>query len=320
MVTILIQNSKTEKLLDISELVAAFSLNTKLEEEPSKLVVSLIESAEIEVINGSAISVKKGDDAIFYGFIFKYGRNGKGNVEITAYDQLRYLKYKDSLILGNKSVGKIFLEVCNIQGIKAKVLDDTSLIVPEKVFDNKTYYEMVKFAIDYNKIYARKYLTILDVAGVLTLVDIEKLKSTTFIGDESLLSDFTFSRSIDDETYNSIKIVHEDSETKELQVAQVADPTTGRLWGALRHFEKVDNLDGTLNALAKNMLKHYNVEQQKLKLNVIGDWGVRAGIAIPFATSKLTLEGFDDIRYLVVESCTHNVSNTHTMDLELRLM
>lgn len=320
MITIMMQSSKDEKLLDISELVSSLSVDTKLEEEPSKLSMTLIEGAEVEIANGSAVSLKAGEQPVFYGFIFKYERNDKGNIEITAYDQLRYLKYKDSLILGEKTVGAIFLEVAKIQGLKAKVLDDTSLIVPEKVFDNQTYYEMIKFGIDYNKIYGKRFLTIMDIAGVMTLVDIQKLKNNKFIGDESLLTGFSYSRSIDDETYNSIKIVHEDKETKELTVAQVGDPTTAKTWGALRHFEKIDNLMGTLNDMAKNMLSYYNVEQQKLKINVLGNWEVRAGISIPFATNELSLEGLNETRYFVVESCTHNVSNTHTMDLELRLM
>ncbi len=320
MVTVIIQSSKDESLLDVSELVTKTNIATKLEDEPGKLTLTLAESAKIEIVNGSAISFKEGNNSIFYGFVFKYTRKGDGTSEIIAYDQLRYLKYKDSLILGGTSLGTMFMKICKIQGLKGVVLDDSKVKIPEKVFDNTTYYEMLKFGVDYNKIYGKQFLVIMDIAGVLTLVNIERMRSTTFIGDESLLSDFTFSKSIDSEVYNSIKLVHEDKETKKLTTSSVADPITGKRWGALRHFEKVDNLIGTLNDLAKQMLKYYNEEQKELKINVIGNWGIRAGMAIPVGIKDLTQDGIGETRYFVVNSCTHKVDTIHKMDLELKLM
>lgn len=318
MVTVLLQNSITGVTLDISLLVSSLTVDTKLEEEPSKLEVQIIDTAELEISNGSAISVKDKENKIFFGYVFKYERSTGGASTITAYDQLRYLKYKDSRILGNSTIGTLFAEVCRIQGLNYKILDNDSTIIPEKVFDNSSYYEMIKFGIDYIKIYAKRFFTVMDLGGTLVLVELDRLKQyKVALGDESLLTGYNYSRSIDGETYNSIKLVHEDKDSKIVQYAEVADPRTGKSWGALRHFQKVDNLRGTLNDMAKQMLEYYNREEKELQITTIGDWSIRAGVGVPIQISELDKEGFNVIKMFVVESCTHNVGETHTMDLKL---
>ena len=45
---------------------------------------------------GSAVRMRVDKDNVFFGFVFKQQRSKDNIITVTAYDQLRYLKNKDS--------------------------------------------------------------------------------------------------------------------------------------------------------------------------------------------------------------------------------
>ena len=50
---------------------------------------------------------QRGRNRLVYGFTFTQKRDKAGTIDITAYDQLRYLKNKDSYIYENKTAGQL---------------------------------------------------------------------------------------------------------------------------------------------------------------------------------------------------------------------
>ncbi|WP_202946759.1 XkdQ/YqbQ family protein, partial [Rhodanobacter denitrificans] len=77
------------KIYEISELVTSVSYTDKLNDGCSKLEFSYINGGLV-IENGSIIRFKYNDANIFYGYVFKREENKKGEVSVTAYDQLRY--------------------------------------------------------------------------------------------------------------------------------------------------------------------------------------------------------------------------------------
>ena len=69
---------------------------TKRKGEAGKCSFTLLPDSRLKIEEGNAIRVDVGSQPVFFGFIFERSWNGNGQVKVTAYDQLRYLKNKDS--------------------------------------------------------------------------------------------------------------------------------------------------------------------------------------------------------------------------------
>ena len=50
---------------------------------------------------------------VFYGFVFIKKRDKDGIISVTAYDQLRYLKNKDTYVYTNKTAGEFIQMVAS---------------------------------------------------------------------------------------------------------------------------------------------------------------------------------------------------------------
>ncbi|WP_238533066.1 XkdQ/YqbQ family protein, partial [Rhodanobacter thiooxydans] len=95
----------------------------------SKLEFSYINGGLV-IENGSIIRFKYNDANIFYGYVFKREENKKGEVSVTAYDQLRYCKAKDTIVVKNDTVDSLVKKMCNYFNLKTGVLTNTGYKLP----------------------------------------------------------------------------------------------------------------------------------------------------------------------------------------------
>jgi hypothetical protein len=83
------------KPYEISEIVTSISYTDKLNDGCSKLEFSFANNG-FEIKNGSMVQFKYDNTNTFKGFVFKWSGAKKGKeIQVTAYDQLRYCKAKD---------------------------------------------------------------------------------------------------------------------------------------------------------------------------------------------------------------------------------
>lgn len=68
---------------------------TKRKGEAGKCSFTLLPDKRLKIEEGNAIRVDISGKPVFFGFIFERSWNSDGQMKITAYDQLRYLKNKD---------------------------------------------------------------------------------------------------------------------------------------------------------------------------------------------------------------------------------
>ena len=80
-------------------------------------------------------------------------------------------------------------------------------------FDNKKLIDMICEALDRTLIYGGKNYIFYDDFGKLVLRDVEEMPYGFVIGDHSLLTDYSYTRSIDDQTYNKIKLYRDNKDT-----------------------------------------------------------------------------------------------------------
>jgi Phage late control gene D protein (GPD). len=288
--------------------------STEREGVPGKLEFTII-SQGVAFEEGNHVRLKVNNKEVFYGFIFSRKPKLDGLVQITAYDQLRYLKNKDSYIFENTTATEIISQVASDFKLQTGVLEDTGFKIVSQVDNNSMLFDMIQTALD-STLSARKEIYVLyDDFGKLTLRNIGNMKVGVLI-DVDTAKAYDYTISIEGETYNQIKLVKDNDKTGVKEVFISKHTENMNKWGMLQYYEEMQTSDnGQVQADA--FLSLYNKKTRKLDiLDAFGSIDVRAGCMLPV---KLNLGDVSINNYMIVESCKHKFGeSTHFMDLKLR--
>lgn len=310
----IIQDSKTQKIYDLSEIVVDdINWDSEVQNGASKLTFSYKDGYMFP--NGSVVRFKYMGANIFYGFVFKISNEG-GLKEVTAYDSLRYFKYKDTKVLKGHSTDKLVREIiAERPNMRVGNIRTTKYTLPNKIEDNKTYLDMIYDSIaDTLLATGRKYI-LYDKFGFIELVEAGELKLPIVLGDKSYALGYSYEISIDGETYNKIKLAKDNKETGTRESYIVQDSKSMAQWGTLQFYDKVDeNLNpAQIKEKAEKLLKYYNQEEKTFSIPALGDTRVRGGSGIYVDISELKLK-----QWAMVKKVSHKFKGPHhTMDLEL---
>ena len=287
---------------------------TSRKEEPSKLNFTVVKDNLISFNEGSEVNLYVGDTHIFKGYVFEKSRNKDHHIDVTAYDQLRYLQNKTTYRWYGLRCDQVIDRIAKDFKLEVGDLANTKFVLP--VFDHSdaSLFDMIQDAIDETVYETSNLYYLYDDCGKLTLKNITDSLLPIII-DKDTAEDFSYKTSIDSETYNRI-VIAEDSETAGSGVYKVAmDEENANRWGVLQYFES--GYKG-LNALnkAKTLLKMHNRVTRSLTLNdCFGDVKVRGGTSL-----YVDLDLGDQIakQKMLVEKATHTFENNkHSMTLSV---
>lgn len=284
---------------------------------PGKLTFSAVRDEILKVEEGNAVKLTVDGTDIFYGFVFTKSSSGRNRhlIDITAYDQLRYFRNKDTYVYANKKASEVIRMIAEDFRLRVGTLDDTGYIIPSRTEDNATLFDVAQNALD-ETLKARTRLFVLyDDVGRLTLRDVENMKLNLLI-DADTGGDYSYSSSIDSQTYNQIKITCDNEDTGNREVFLTRDSANINRWGLLQYTDTVEKTSNGIQK-AEALLKLYNQKTRKLSVSdVLGDIRVRAGSSV---LVQLTLEDVQIQGCMLVEKVTHRFNlNQHLMDLKLR--
>lgn len=291
------------------------SWEDEIKGSPSKLTFKVVKGDKSNFQEGNPVRFKYKDDEIFYGYVFSKQRDKQHHIEVTAYDQMRYLKNKDTILFENKSATDVINQIAGINQIDLGSIEDTGVKMKSFLQDNVTYMDMIYNALDIVLTEQKKMYVLYDDFGKLTLRNIVDLKVDDFILSDENMENFNYTSSIDEETYNQIKLSFENEETGKREIYMAKDSGNINNWGLLQYFESIDeSVNGKLKADV--LLELYNRKTRKLKLtNIVGNPKARAGYRI------MILLNVGDIilqNYLIIQSVKHKFEESnHTMDLVL---
>lgn len=283
--------------------------------EPSKLTFTCVKDDFLSFSEGAAVTMLYGKTKVFKGYVFQKQRNKDHHIQVTAYDQLRYLKNKTSYRWVNGvRADQVVKQIAGDFKLKLGSIANTQYVIPKLDCPNQTLFDTILDAIDLTVMNTGKLFYLYDDFGALTLKNITE-SQLDLIVDKDTAEDFDYKTSIDSNTYNRI-VVAEDDETAGEGVYKHADDYTNQgRWGVLQHFEtgyKGANAQNKANAL----LKLYNQVSRTLTVNgCLGDIRARAGTSV-----YLDLNLGDQIakQIMLVEHATHTFNNGHHyMDLQL---
>ena len=313
-VDIMISNGKEAYIPPLKE---GIQLDLERKGSPGKLKFSYFNDGNIKAEEGNQVKLTVDGMDVFFGFLFskKISSQDSSFVECTAYDQLRYLKNKDTYAYNNLTVGEVIKLIAEDFRLNIGELEDTGYKIPRREEQNKTLFDIIQNAIDETLQNTGKLYVFYDNVGKLTLKNIDSMKLDLLI-DMSTAVGYEYNSSIDSNTYNQVKVVYKNTKDKTNDIFLVKSGESINKWGVLQLNESVETKEsGTRKAEA--LLKYYNKVYKTLTVkDAFGDVRVKAG------SSMVVMLQFEDVKisnYMVAEKVTHTFKNDeHLMTLKLR--
>lgn len=282
---------------------------------PGKLTFTTVKvpSGGMSFSEGDPVCFYYDEKPVFLGFVFTKKRDREHRIEVTCYDQMRYLKNKFTYVFENKTATQIIKSLCADFKLTTGSLDNTAYVIPALAEENKAALDIILEALEETLTNTGEMFVIYDDAGTLQVKNCANMVSSTLIMEDTA-ENFDYSSSIDSETYNSVILYYKDQDEK-IQLFTASSPNTINQWGLLRYFEEVKTPTIGQNK-ADSLLKLYNKKTRELKMTgAFGDISVRGGTLIPV---KLDLGDIITNNFMLVDKVTHNFDKDHhTMDLTL---
>lgn len=288
---------------------------TERQGSPGELTFTVLKDAKLNFVEGNAVRLQVGNTGVFFGFVFKKKPNKDGTIEVTAYDQMRYLKNKDTYVYSNKRADEVIRMIAKDFGMNVGSLENTGYRIPSRIEDNVSLFDIILNAVDLTLQNNGRQYVFYDDFGKLTLKRIQSM-AVNYLVDASTAEDFDYESSIDSDTYNRVKLIRENEEKGIREVFISQDSKNMNSWGVLQHFDKLEENENG-KAKADALLKLYNHKNRRLSVqNALGDLRVRGGSMVVVA---LNLGDVVVSNMMLVEKCTHHFSkDEHFMDLTLR--
>lgn len=309
-VKLLVTNGKKQFFPSVED---GMTLTLERKGSPGKLTFKTVYDERYPIIEGNSVLLAIDGKNVFYGFIFERKRQSDGMYDITCYDQLRYLKNKDTIMYKKLTATKLIQNIAKTYGLQTGKLDNTKLELT-RIEDNQTLFDIIQNALDETLLIKNELYVLYDDVGKIRLTNIKNMKNNMLV-DEETAQEFSYSSSIDKETYNQIKLGYENKETGTLELFVVRDSKSIKKWGLLQHYEKIS--DPSLGKVkCEVLLKLYNKKTQTLSITKQeGNTSIRGGSMIPVFLER---EGVTVKNYMIVEKVKHIFNNKeHTMDLTL---
>lgn len=311
-VELLIQNGSKVYIPTTEE---GITWSTERKGSPGQLNFNVVKDDVINFTEGNAVRMKVDDKNIFYGFVFTKKRDKEDIISVTAYDQLRYFKNKDTYVYTNKTAGEFIKMLAADFAMQTGTIEDTGFKIASRVEENTTLFDMVQNSLDLTLQNKKEMYVMFDDFGKIALKNIASMQLNLVI-DEETGENYSYTSSIDSATYNKVKLTYDNEETGKRDVYIAQDSNNMNNWGVLQYFETLQKGENG-KAKADALLSLYNRKTRNLSIsNALGDTRVRAGCMV---VVMLNLGDVKLKNLMLVEKCKHTFKESvHFMDLTLR--
>lgn len=281
---------------------------------PGKLTFNIVKDEILGFHEGDAVRFDYDGHKIFFGFVFTKKRTSNRIIAVTAYDQLRYFKNKDTYVYKGKTAAQVLQMIIADQKLQGGIIADTKYVIPSRVEDKAELFTVANSALDLTTQSTGIIYVLYDNYGELDLRDIKTLKLDILI-DEDSGETFEYTTSIDESTYNKIILSRENKKTGKRDIFIAQDSEAMNEWGILQLEESLDEGEnGQIKANA--LLALHNRKTRKLHMNkVFGDVRVRGGstLGVQMYLGDITVANF-----MMVDTVKHSFYESyHRMDLKM---
>lgn len=277
----------------------------------------------IEIPQGAKVYCEVDEVGLFSGYVFKAEKTQTKAINYTCYDQLRYLKAKASYAFKAVNLTTIIRQVANDFKLEVGELAETVYKFPSLIKDNESCLDIIFDALAETIRQTGKIYVFYDDLGKLTLKEADALTWNVVIGDNSLLSQYNYTQSIDNNTYNRVKLVRPNEKTGKADTYVAQDSETMSKWGVLQLYKVVGkNMNAAqVEQTALVYLAYYNKVWETLKLSkVIGYTPLRAGWVVPVLMSDIDVSLGGLPKKFICDKVTHTLQGeSHLMSLEVKV-
>lgn len=314
---LMITEKRTKKVWDAAPCVSTATYTTERAGTPGKFTFTLIKAGDISFVEGDTVEFFVDSKRVFFGYVFTKSKDRWGVIDVICYDRIRYLKVNASYRFYGQTATQILKQIAEDFQIPLGDVEDTGYKIPSLLEDDKGCMDILQDAIQQTLLNTGKLFVLFDNGDGLSLKESGKMRAEVVLGDQSLVTDYTYKTDIDQNTYNSIKLVRPNEKTGRADVVEVFDSDTEKRWGKLRLYKAVNGDMNTaqMKAQAEKMLEFYNRRMQTFKAESLGVQGLRAGMFV-----LMKIQGLGDInldRYVMIEKISHTFENDkHTMSFD----
>lgn len=279
---------------------------------PGRLDFTVVKDGKLNFQEGNPVRLTVDGVPLFYGFVFTKRRDKGRTIDVTAYDQLRYLKNKDTVTEEGLKASDLLQRLAADFRLNLGEVEDTGYVIDTIVEENQTLFDMLQNALDETLQHTGQLFVLYDAVGRLTLKSINSMRLDLLI-DAETAENFDYTSSIDEQTYNKISLSFEDEQTGKRARFVAQDGEKMNQWGVLQYHESLRTDTGAA-AKAEALLKLYDRKTRRLTIrNALGDLRVRAGSAVMIS---LNLGDIIAKQFMLVEKVTHSFSaDKHLMEL-----
>ena len=330
----LLVETTNKKVYEISELVKSAEWKDYLNDGCSKFTFSYLANG-LNIDNGSIVRFRYNGANIFYGVVFKHEHVKNKVVTITAYDLLRYCKAKDTVVMKGDTVTTLARKMCNYFGIPAGTLANTGYVLPTDAQSDKTWLDIMYSAIGDTLRATGRWYALRDEFGSVCLRNLTELETNLILGDGSACYDYSYSKSIDDDFYNEIKLAVDNEVTGKRDVYIAKDSGSINKYGLLQYYDVMSfnststgsgsqsSANKAANEAKKKslaiqmsnaLLSLYNGETESFSMSCIGNTAIRAGSSFHAYLSEIGIN-----KRLIVKTATHTFLPNYTMTLEVKI-
>ena len=281
---------------------------------PGKLTFQVVRDSVISFHEGDNVVLRLGPQVLFFGFVFTKRRQAGGVVTVTAYDQIRYLKNRDTLTYEALTVAELVRQVAGDWGLAMGEIEETGYLIPGRVENGRPLLDMIQTALDITAKQTGHRFVFYDKAGKLHLTHVKNMALDTLIHEGSI-ANFDYTSTIDQDAYSAVRLYRPNGAAGETVFYGARREELVERWGLLRHVSRLEEGDDGPET-AEAFLWNYGRKTRRLRMiDTAGDPAVRGGSMLPVA---LCLGDMPAPAYLVVERVIHRFSEGgHTMELTL---
>ena len=318
-----IYDNRNDIWYDVSKTVSDMTITTELDGKAGTLKFTILALDTIAFYEGATVAVYGTNDTlIFKGYVFKKSRKGSNarEIDVTAYDMVKYLGYKDSFVFTEgQTIEERFNEVCEKHALPHKVIDTDSTALDKYISYEDTLYNAIEKGLEQVFDQTRKRLMIRDNNGTLELANVLSYYTPYILGDNSYVTDFSYASDIDSQTYNYIKVINTGDDDTVTASYEFTDPSTVKQWGLLSDVVTLNTNDPDyIEKYGKAYLNVHNTVNRTLKIEALGIEDFHAGTVFRVRISDLGDFKYDAL--VVVNKCQHKYKgDQHTMTLDCEM-
>lgn len=314
---LIIANKSSGKMWEISNSTPEVTWTTNRTGSPGSLKFTVVKAGDLSFTEGDVVRFSVDGQLQFYGWVFTKEKDRWGEIQVTCYDRLRYLKANASYNFEGQTAGDMLRQIAADLQLDVGDVGSTGYAIPDYCKEDESCLDILEEALQLTLLNTGDIWVLFDDGNGLALRRPEDMMSDVVIGDNSLLTNYNYKTDIDQQTYNSIKLARPNEETGRADVVVAENSQAIQQWGLLQLYQVVDEGLNTaqMTAQATATLSYYGRRMRTLKVESLGVPGLRAGMMV-----LMKVQGLGDInldQYVLLEKVTHTWTNDdHTMEFE----